>query len=249
MHEPLAAGIPFTQPVEAVLLDVDGTLYYQDALRCLMALELSVLPLQTMSLKTSRLIWRSLRDFRRVREDLRRLGEAQDRLAELQFSETARRTGEQPAIVEAVAVEWMYRRPLKYLRFCRRHGVEAFFSFLEQKTIRVGVFSDYPVVDKLNALGLSERISPALSAIDPEINAFKPHPKGFLLACAGWGLPPEKVLYVGDRPDVDAIGAAQAGMPCAILSSRAHRASQPSVRQYLRCTSLYVVQRAVAYVF
>jgi FMN phosphatase YigB (HAD superfamily) len=42
-------------------------------------------------------------------------------------------------------------------------------------------------------------MSLALCATSPEINAFKPHPKGFLHACALWGLPPEEVLYIGDR--------------------------------------------------
>jgi FMN phosphatase YigB (HAD superfamily) len=61
-------------------------------------------------------------------------------------------------------------------------------------------------------------VSLALCATDPDINAFKPHPKGFLHACRHWGVPPEEVLYIGDRPEVDAVGAATASMPCAILT-------------------------------
>jgi FMN phosphatase YigB (HAD superfamily) len=94
-----------------------------------------------------------------------------------------------------------------------------FFSFLEHKGIQAGVFSAYLVFDKLRGLGLSDKISVALCATDPEINAFKPHLQGFFRACAIWGLCPDEALYVGDHPKVAAIGAAMAGMPCAILSS------------------------------
>jgi FMN phosphatase YigB (HAD superfamily) len=77
-------------------------------------------------------------------------------------------------------------------------------------------------------------MSLTLSATDPEINAFKPQPKGFLHACALWGLPPAEVLYVGDRPEVDAIGAVNAGMPCALLGAGAQR------RGYSQASADYV---------
>jgi HAD superfamily hydrolase (TIGR01549 family) len=205
------------QPIRAVLLDVDGTLYYQRPLRCFMAFELCALPLSMRSCRSAYSIWRSLGYFRRVREELRLLGKPQGPLATLQYVETARQAGNHPVQIESVVVEWIHQRPLKYLRLCRRRGIEAFLMFLESKGIQVGVFSDYPVLDKLQALGLAERMSLALSATDPEINAFKPHPKGFLRACALWGLPPEEVLYIGDRREVDATGASNAGMPCVLL--------------------------------
>jgi len=210
----------FKKPIRAVLLDVDGTLYHQGALRLLMTSELCTLPFLRMSLGSACSTWRSLACFRLVREELRQVGKAESSLARRQYLEVARRTGEDPIAMERVVSEWFYERPLKYLRFCRRRGVDEFFSFLEAKNILAGVFSDYPVHHKLRALGLSNRVSLALCATDPEINAFKPNPKGFLHACRIWGLQPEKVLYVGDRPEIDATGAANAGMHCAILRRR-----------------------------
>ncbi len=209
-----------TRPIRAILLDVDGTLYHQDALRCLIALELSALPLVKGSYRSAAHVWRVLRGFRRVREELRCLGSPTTSLAELQYVETAKRIGMGPAEVEQIVVEWIDQRPLKYLRLCRRRGIEGFLAFLESKAIHIGVFSDYPTLNKLQALGLSCRTMLALCATDPDINAFKPHPKGFLRACAIWGLPPEEVLYIGDRSEVDAVGAAAAGMLCAILTTR-----------------------------
>jgi HAD superfamily hydrolase (TIGR01549 family) len=162
------------------------------------------------------------------------LGKPEGPLATLQYVETARRAGNDQVQIESVVIEWIHQRPLKYLRLCRRRGLEAFLTFLESKGIQVGVFSDYPVLDKLQALGLVGRMSLTLCATDPEINAFKPHPKGFLHACALWGLPPAEVLYIGDRPEVDAAGAANAGMPCALLGAGAHR------RGYSKASACYV---------
>jgi FMN phosphatase YigB (HAD superfamily) len=204
--------------VRAVLLDVDGTLYHQNPLRLFMALELCALPLVEGSYQSASTTWKVVRAFRRVREELRGLGSPAESLDELQYVQTANRIGIDPAVVEQTIAEWIFRRPLKYLKHCRRQGAEAFFTFLRKCNVPVGVFSDYPVVEKLEALGLSTFVGPTLCATDSEINAFKPHPKGFLRVSAIWGIPPEEILYVGDRSEVDAVGAAAAGMPCAILS-------------------------------
>jgi len=208
-------------PIRAVLLDLDGTLYYQRPLRCLMACELSALPFSLRSYRAASHIWHTLRAFRRVREELRQVGEPVEALATLQYVEAAKQAGEDRAVLERVVVEWIHRRPLKYLWLCRRRGLEAFLTFLDRQKIPVGVFSDYPVLDKLQALGLAGRMALTLSATDPEINALKPQPQGFLHACALWELPPAEVLYIGDRPEVDALGAANAGMSCALLGTGA----------------------------
>lgn len=232
-----------TRPVRAVLFDVDGTLYHERALRNCMRLELAALPLARMSCRSAYGVWRSLMHFRRVREELRGRGEFDGSLAALQYVEAARRTGEDPAQMKRVVLEWIHERPLKYMRLCRRRGIERLLTFLEGRGVRAGVFSDYPVLGKLRALGLSGRMSLALCATDPGINAFKPHPKGFLHACALWGLSPAEVLYVGDRPDVDAAGAATAGMSCALLGGRARvRNSGATVAGSLRISSFEGLQ-------
>ena len=118
----------------------------------------------------------------------------------------------------------MLNRPLKYLQFCRAVGLDGLLAELDRLGVRTGVLSDYPAEAKLRALGLEGRFSPVLCATDPEIGAFKPSPRGFLRACAVWNLPPRDVLFVGDRVDVDAAGAAAAGMRCVIIGRQRPRA-------------------------
>jgi HAD superfamily hydrolase (TIGR01549 family) len=211
-----------------------------------MGLELCALPVSLRSCRSACNIWRSLGCFRRVREALRHLGEPEDALATLQYVEAAKQAKADWVQIERVVTEWIQQRPLKYLRFCRRRGLEAFLTFLENQSIPVGVFSDYPALDKLQALGLADKISLVLCATDPDINAFKPHPKGFLYACALWGLSPEEVLYVGDRPEIDAAGAANAGMPCALLRAGASlRGTNQSSTCYATFSSFIRLQHAL----
>ncbi len=204
-----------TPCVNAVLWDLDGTLYHQAPLRRRMLMELAWTPL-TRGLGARRIL-RRLRSFRRVREELRERGRPEESLERLQYAEPARRIGEDPEAVEATVAEWMYERPLRHLRRTRRGGIEELLSEFSRRGLRLGIFSDYPAEAKLAALGLEGRFKPVLCATDRAINAFKPHPAGFLAACEAWGLEPGAVLYVGDREDVDGVGARNAGMRTYIL--------------------------------
>ena len=204
--------------VRAVLFDLDGTLYHQGRLRALMALEMAALPLSRP--RRARRDVRVVRAYRHALEALRRADLTRPLTADHQARAAARDTGVPLGVVESIVAEWMVSRPLKYLRWCQASGLGALLDFLDSRGVRAGIFSDYPVDAKLAALGLTGRLTPRLCATDPEIGALKPNPRGFLRACRVWRLPPHEVLMVGDRPDVDAAGAAAAGMPCVIIRRR-----------------------------
>ena len=89
--------------------------------------------------------------------------------------------------------------------------------------MKMGVFSDYPAADKLGALGISNYFDIALSAQDDAIRAFKPNPAGICRVVEHLGVAPRQTLYIGDRPDVDAIAAEAAGVQCAIISRRSKK--------------------------
>ncbi len=207
--------------IQAVLFDLDGTLYHQVPLRGFMALELATTPMVYWSFRRAISIIRMMKKFRSMREELRDLGcPVEQSLLELQYSRPAEAVGVSSMEVEGAVREWMYRRPLKYLALCRRKGVIDFFEKARHRGLRLGVFSDYPVQEKLEALGLLPNVDLMLCATDPEVNAFKPHSRGFLRACEILKLAPHEILYVGDRVDVDAKGAAAAGMPCVIFHGK-----------------------------
>jgi len=209
--------------VRAILFDLDGTLYHQVPLRFLMAMELGVLPLRFVSPTIVRRTVRAIKQFRTTREELRDRGRPSELLDRLQYRQAALEVGVSDTEMERIIHEWMYCRPLKYLKWCRRKGVLPFFREAHRKGIKLGVFSDYPAQEKLKALGLDSYVELVLCATDQDVNAFKPHSRGFLRACEKWSLPPNEVLYVGDRPEVDAKGASAVGMPYMIVGGAPDR--------------------------
>lgn len=212
--DPAAVSSP-SRTLRAVLWDLDGTLYHQAPMRRRMLLELARAPL--LEGFGARRTLRRLKTFRRVREELRERGRCEEPLERLQYEEPARRLGDDAGALERTVAEWMHRKPLRHLEHCRRAGLRALLAQLAEHGLHLGVFSDYPADAKLIALGLDEFFGLTLCATDSEVNAFKPHPRGFLRACELWEVEPGEVLYVGDRDDVDGAGARAAGMPVCIV--------------------------------
>jgi putative hydrolase of the HAD superfamily len=80
---------------------------------------------------------------------------------------------------------------------------------------KVGLFSDFPLSDKMARLGLDGLWDVAVSAED--CGALKPDPRGFLVAAELCGVSPDKVLFVGNSYAYDVLGAKAAGMHTAHL--------------------------------
>jgi phosphoglycolate phosphatase/putative hydrolase of the HAD superfamily len=220
--------------IRAVLFDVDGTLYHQPPLRLLMAGELGTASwLQHAPWNVPRL-WRMLSVFRDVREELRALGRSDEPLARLQYTKAAERAEVAVDDMEEAVEEWIYKRPLKYLPRVVRAGMADVLADLDARGLRVGAFSDYPVAEKLQAMGLRSTMSLEVDATSEAVNAFKPHPRGLEVACQHWDMSPGEVLYVGDRADVDARGAAALGMPCAIVGGPRTEPTSPWPHRHLR---------------
>lgn len=63
---------------------------------------------------------------------------------------------------------------------------------------------------KLRLLGVRDRFEAVLCAA--ELGVSKPEAGAFLAACDALALPPSQVAYVGDHPEIDGRGAADAGL-------------------------------------
>jgi FMN phosphatase YigB (HAD superfamily) len=202
--------------IRAVLFDLDGTLYRQSVMRAAIAMELLANGVRHPRLAVRR--WQALQAYRQAQEILRALPLVGS--GDPQLARAAARSRMPLGDIERVVDEWMFQRPLKYLRFCRVPGLVDLLDVLGGCGLEAGILSDYPAATKLDALGVADRFRFVLCSTDPEIRALKPNPRGFLVACKRWGLSPREVLMVGDRVDVDAAGASAAGMPCVIVGRR-----------------------------
>lgn len=217
----------------AVVLDVDGTLYDPAPVRRNMAVELVSAhvfkPAQGIALL------RFLREYRKAQERLRGrdLG---GQCGVAQLVDACERSHTEAEAARAYLDRWFLGAPLKHLAPAIRPGLPDFLRALQAEGIRLAAFSDYPATQKIDAMGLGKFFEFVLSSAHAEVRGFKPDPSGLLLCAKRLGLSPRQILYVGDRPEVDAECARRAGMAAAILESPAPR--QPSeAKQWHSVTS------------
>jgi FMN phosphatase YigB (HAD superfamily) len=197
--------------IRMVVFDVDGTLYRQRSLRLRMARSLLW---HTLKRRDSRTV-SVLKAYRSIREKMAD-SEVHD-FGPALLTETAQRTGCDPATVNLVVRVWINERPLRYLPNCVYPGVAALFDAVRQSGRLLGVWSDYPAREKLAAMGLAA--DHVVSADDSEIGILKPHPRGLLRLAALGGVSPTETVLIGDRAERDGMAAQRAGAKALLRST------------------------------
>jgi putative hydrolase of the HAD superfamily len=196
--------------VELVVFDVDGTLYRQAPLRIWMAAKLARAALARRSLHEATVI----RRYRALRERLgsNEVADFEDVLART----VAGDLGCAPAEIREIVTDWIDRRPLPVLERMRYPGVDTVFDALRASGRTIGVLSDYPALDKIQALGL--RADHVVSAADAGL--LKPHPRGLEMLMDRAGADPRGTVLIGDRIDRDGEAARRAGVRFLLRTSR-----------------------------
>jgi len=85
-------------------------------------------------------------------------------------------------------------------------GVEALLEELRSRGARLGVISDGPLVSqqaKARALGVGRYADPVILTDRWGQAYWKPHARAFEEVAGAFGLPPERLVYVGDNPEKD----------------------------------------------
>lgn len=201
-----------------ILFDVDGTLYHHNCLRfgvgILLTLKIVIRPFKM--LKEIKII----RNYRFAQEWLRQNISTKALSPGAQLDRTVQTSGIPREEVSACISEWMERIPLRFLPLCSRRRLIRLIHDWDKLGVPMGVYSDYPSRDKLCKLGLQNIMRVAVSSEDLDVLSFKPAPRGFEVAVAKMGLAPSQVAYIGDREDVDGIGAQNAGMTAIIVGRK-----------------------------
>ncbi len=190
--------------IKGVIFDLDGTLYSQPRMRMLMVKDMVLYYVLHPTLIGQ---LRILFHFRRIRELHKFRG---GNIARTQYELTATRLGVKEECVRQVVNKWILVEPLKHLTKCKLQYVDRAFTHLKTKGKGIAIVSDYPVREKMIWLGLEADVS--VCATDPDVDCFKPNPKGLLVAAARLGLSPQECLVVGDRDEKDGEAARAAGM-------------------------------------
>ena len=176
---------------QAIIVDLDGTLYYQKPVRIAM--------LKTMLLH----FWR-FRDFliiKRYRELFERGLNKQERLSRL------------PENAPSVVQEWMIKRALPYLTRYRDNALISLLNETKKNGKTIIVYSDYPVIEKLAAVGFT----PDQAYSSNDVGCMKPNPDGIIRILQTQGLNPGDCIVIGDREEKDGALARNMGANALIL--------------------------------
>jgi FMN phosphatase YigB (HAD superfamily) len=208
--------------VDAVIFDVDGTLFDHIALRRPM------LARMLMQLLAGRLRWRDIQTVRRFRRERTRLAlaEAQN-IGFLQFERVAAAVRRPRHEVEAIVTRWMNQEPLELVPRYEFPDAGRFITRLQGRDIRTGVFSDYPAREKLEALRISVEV--VRDSAEPDVDRLKPRPDGFLRVAELLGVSPSRSLVVGDRDDRDGEAARRGGF---MFLKKVTAFGKPRVREF-----------------
>lgn len=214
-----AGRLPDLLRYRLVVFDVDGTLYRLGPVRRGMLKDILV----TGGAPGRWTRFRILRRFRQLREELSHV-QPRDFDPAL-FGRLSAETGRPESELRPLVSQWMIQRPLSLLPDARVAGVRQVFETLRAHGVETAIWSDYPVPEKLTALGLTARHH--VWAGDDDVCALKPDPTGLLLLMDRLKIAPEDTLMIGDRLTHDGAAATAAGTDFLLISERAPRRLGP----------------------
>ncbi len=197
--------------IEAVVFDIDGTLYPDRKLF------IRIIPFLIKNL-------RFMKAFGAVRKEIRAQSiamqpEVFSDLFDAQAALLAQKLHtDKDAMRDFVETE-IYSGWQKHFRLIEPFaGVKECFSRLKEHGYKLGVLSDFVPRQKGDLWGLEPLCDVFLGSED--VGALKPSVVPFLAVAQALELPPEKILYVGNSAAIDVQGARKAGMKTAAIQGR-----------------------------
>lgn len=211
---------------QAVIFDLDGTLYYQKPFRVRMLFFLAGHMLtHPASIRDVFLIkkYREIRENWEAYEKDACYPENMD-LDSRQYAFVAKAKKASPERVKNAVEFFMLETPLRLLPTYKDVILSAMIEELHEKGVKVIVYSDYPAEDKLKALGI--RADRCFTSADECIGCMKPDPKGLKVILEKLGLKAEDAIMIGDRYEKDGLAAEGNQMDYVIVSASSKEREQ-----------------------
>ena len=203
----------------ALIVDLDGTLYFQNPVRLRMAISILIFCI------THPLKWQEVflvRDYRILYSNGVKHLERCSLLAQKYHLHTNH--------VEDIINKWMIERPIPFVRKFRDKRLISLLENCQAQGVKLFVYSDYPVADKMEALGFM----PDAAYSADEVGCLKPSPDGLLRILKENEVKASDCLFIGDKFDKDGKCAENTGMDYYILpQSRIRRGKFYKVNRLL----------------
>ena len=190
------------EKVQAYIFDLDGTLYSQKKMHIMMAEELiRYYAIHLNRIKDIYYIWK----FRKLREyrDNKQIS-INELIGKMSSSEDKNKN------IYGVIDRWMFKEPLKLIKSCAYEEVINYIRKEKDRGKIIVIYSDYPVKDKLNALGICADME--VCSEDDNIKELKPSSKAMNYIMDRLNADASSVVYVGDRDEKDGESARLSGV-------------------------------------
>ena len=196
-----------------IVVDLDGTLYYQKPLRIKMAFSLlfyyAFRPHKIKELLV-------IKDYRKLREKTAFNGE--ENIEEKIIETLATKYKKDVDNVKNIIHFWMIEKPFKYIKKYEDKNLVGVLQKAKEKGVKIVVYSDNPADEKMKAINLD--IDGVFCATDKDVCCFKPEIKGLMAIMNKFSVSHNQTLFVGDRQEKDGKCAENAGVDCVILSTK-----------------------------
>lgn len=116
---------------------------------------------------------------------------------------------------------WVYDKMGKlYEKTVPFKGVAETFAKIKNNGLKIGVFTDFPLFHKLQAMDLEKYVDFAASSDD--VGYLKPDTHCFEYLLYNLKMDPQDVLYVGDSYEKDIVGATAAGLDAVLVNVKGY---------------------------
>lgn len=204
--------------IKAFIFDVDGTLYQQGKLHKLIIIRIIKYFFTNPVSAIEAIV--SILSYRYSLEKLRSMQSIDGLLTDKQLEIASDACFLKIKKIKHHIVRWMEIEPFDLFHKVKYPFSDSFFNEAKKRGYKLAVLSDYPINNKLVALGWDYLFDIGISSQDININKLKPNPYGMNHIINMFGLTPEEVIYVGDRYDIDTETAYNAGVECIIIGNK-----------------------------
>ncbi|HZJ88813.1 MAG TPA: HAD family hydrolase [Sphaerochaeta sp.] len=200
--------------IQWLALDIDGTLYPRYMLNWRMVR--STFPSVRLALAFNE----ARREYRRVQEMVPTEPASREGLLTRQAKLVADflQTDDIVAVKDKIDSQFYGAWERTFLSIKAYRGLRETLENVAESGVKIALFSDFPIADKPETLGIRDLVSVALSS--EESGYLKPSKHAFARLLAELDCEAEAVLYVGDSYEKDCEGAKRIGMYSALISNK-----------------------------